>query len=105
MIQFPADVPNAALFFAMMRSRGVHVWEGRCWFLTTAHSDADLELVARAFRETLAEMQSGDLLPGGAEPPMLGARRGRDPQGREAWFVPDPARPGKYLQVEDSHHA
>ena len=24
------------------------------------------------------------------------------PTGREAWFVPDPARPGKYLQVEEA---
>jgi acyl carrier protein len=26
-------------------------------------------------------------------------RRGRDADGHEAWFVPDPDRPGKYLQV------
>ena len=71
---FPTDVPHAGLFYAMMRDRGVHVWEGRCWFLTTAHTDADLELVFAAFRDTLAEMQAGDLLPGGAEPPVPGAR-------------------------------
>jgi acyl transferase domain-containing protein len=32
-------------------------------------------------------------------PPVPGARLGRDAAGNEAWFVPDPARPGKYLQV------
>ena len=53
----------------MMRDRGVHIWEGRCWFLTTAHTDADLELVFEAFRDTIAEMQAADFLPGGAEPP------------------------------------
>jgi hypothetical protein len=85
----------------MMRDRGVHVWEGRCWFLTTAHTEADLEVVFEAFRDTLAELQAGDLLPGAPEAPLPGARRGRDADGREAWFVPDPDRPGRYLQVEE----
>ncbi len=33
------------------------------------------------------------------KPPMPGARLGRDLQGNPAWFVPDPDRPGKFLQV------
>ena len=33
------------------------------------------------------------------EPPVPGARLGRDPSGSPAWYVPDPDRPGKYLQV------
>jgi len=101
-VDFPPDVPHTGVFHAMMRDRGVHVWEGRCWFLTTAHTDADLELVFAAFRDTLAEMQAGDLLPGGAEPPVPGARLGHDEEGREAWFVPNPDRPGQYLQVEEA---
>jgi acyl transferase domain-containing protein len=32
-------------------------------------------------------------------PPVPGARLGRDAQGNPGWFVPDPNRPGKYLQV------
>ena len=101
-VNFPSDLPHVGLFYAMMRDRGVHVWEGRCWFLTTAHTDADLELVFEAFRDTIAEMQAADFLPGGAEPPVPGARRGHDAEGREAWFVPDPARPGEYLRVEEA---
>ena len=101
-VSFPSGSPYASLFYTMMRDRGVHVWEGRCWFLTTAHTDEDLELVLEAFRDTLAEMQAADLLPGSPAPPVPGARRGWDPEGREAWFVPDPARPGKYLRVEEA---
>jgi glutamate-1-semialdehyde aminotransferase/acyl carrier protein len=101
-VDFPTDVPHAGVFQPMMRDRGVHVWEGRCWFLTTAHTDEDLELVFAAFRDTLAEMQTGDLLPGGPEPPVSGARLGHDEEGREAWFVPDPERPGQYLRVEET---
>jgi acyl transferase domain-containing protein/glutamate-1-semialdehyde aminotransferase len=97
---FPADVPYAALFFALMRERGIHIWEGRPGFLTTAHSSDDLNRIVEAFTAALSEMQSGGFLPGGQEAPLPGARLGRDAQGRDAWFVPDPHRPGKYLQVE-----
>jgi amino acid adenylation domain-containing protein len=32
-------------------------------------------------------------------PPAAHARLGRDERGRPAWFVPDPNRPGKFIQV------
>ncbi|MFC7302484.1 hypothetical protein, partial [Cognatiluteimonas weifangensis] len=34
-----------------------------------------------------------------ARPIAAGARLGRDPEGRPAWYLADPARPGKYLKV------
>ena len=103
---FPAELPYASLFYAHMRDRGVHLWEGRAGFITTAHSDEDLDLVVRAFRETIAEMQAANFLPGGEEqPPVPGARKGRTPSGKSAWFVPDPERPGKYLQVAEEKQA
>jgi acyl transferase domain-containing protein/glutamate-1-semialdehyde aminotransferase len=103
---FPHDLPLASLFFAYMRAKGMHIWEGRPGFLTLAHSDADVERVITAFKETLAEMQAADFLPGGEEQPLVpGARKGRDPSGKKAWFVPDPERPGKYLQVREEASA
>jgi len=101
-VSLPHDLPLASLFFAWMRLKGVHILEGRPVFLTTAHTEADLERVASAFRETLAEMQAAGFLPGGEEqPPVPGARKGRDASGKTAWFIPDPARAGKYLQVAE----
>lgn len=97
-ITFPADLPLATVFFTGMREKGVHIWDGRPCFLTLAHSDADLEQVATAFREVLLEMQANDFLPGRA----TGARKGRDASGKEAWFVPDPERPGKYMQIMEA---
>ncbi len=128
--QWAADVPLAALFFAAMRMRGIHVWEGRPCFITTAHTDSDLQAIVTAARESLEELQQAGLLPAmeprsepapawplaaeaaatpaaeavaaapvAIQPPVAGARKGRDNQGREAWFIPDPQRPGKYLQV------
>src|SRR5258707_4816545 len=32
-------------------------------------------------------------------PPVPGARMGKDVKGNDAWFVPDPSRPGKHMQV------
>jgi acyl transferase domain-containing protein/glutamate-1-semialdehyde aminotransferase len=103
----PPELPLGSLFYAYLRDKGVHIWEGRPGFLTTAHSEADVARVIDAFDETLAEMQEAGFLPGGEErnapadaPPVPGARKGKDEAGRDAWFVPDPHRPGKYLRVD-----
>ncbi len=68
-VSFPHDLPLAPLYYTLMREKGVHTWEGRPCFLTLAHSDADLDRVVTAFRETLAEMQAADFLPKYAEIP------------------------------------
>jgi acyl transferase domain-containing protein len=104
--QFPQDIPYASLFWAYMRAKGIHMWEGRPSFLTTAHTDADTELVLKAFKETIVEMQRGGFLPGEppqevVAPPRPDARLGKDRDGKAAWFVPDPDRPGKYLQIAE----
>lgn len=114
-LRLPADMPQASLFFAALRLHGLHVWEGRPCFLTTAHTDDDLQRIAQTVRTALIELQQAGLLPAPApevsdapaapsnpmpaEPPVPGARKGKDREGREAWFVPDPQRPGKFLQV------
>jgi acyl transferase domain-containing protein/glutamate-1-semialdehyde aminotransferase len=101
MIDLHTDAPLSSLFFAFMRDYGVHIWEGRPGFLTLMHTDADLDHVCAAFRKTLDEMQRADFLPRRDEgPPVAGARLGRDRDGKKAWFVPDPNRPGKFLQLK-----
>ena len=35
-----------------------------------------------------------------SKPPVEGARIGKDPSGKPAWFVPNPDSPGKYLKVD-----
>jgi hypothetical protein len=42
----------------------VHLQESYPCFLSTAHTDADLEYVTRAFKETIREMQEDGVLPG-----------------------------------------
>ncbi|BAY99676.1 beta-ketoacyl synthase [Tolypothrix tenuis PCC 7101] len=107
------------LFFYLMREKGVHIWDHRPCFLTTAHSEADLAFVMTAFKESLAEMQAAGFFAAPDQeltsrsqnavvvtnnslrnrPPQPGAKLGRDPQGNPSWYIPDPERPGKYLQV------
>jgi amino acid adenylation domain-containing protein len=49
----------ADLFFYHLVDRGVYVWEGRTCFLSTAHSDQDLEMILRAVRESAVAMREG----------------------------------------------
>ena len=97
----PGHQPLSSLFFPFMRSKGIHIWEGRPGFISTAHTDDDLARIVDAFSETLIEMQQAGFLPSAVDdaPPVPGARRGKRPDGRESWFVSDPDRPGRYLEV------
>lgn len=56
------------LFYNQMIQHGVYVWEGRTCFLSTAHSDADLDLVERAVRDSVRDMRAAGML-GGAPAP------------------------------------
>jgi amino acid adenylation domain-containing protein len=60
---FPNDFRFASLFYFHLRAKGIHLLEGFPCFMTTAHSDADMDRIVRAFEETVAEMQEGGVLP------------------------------------------
>ena len=126
-IAFSADLPLGELLYPWLRFKNIHIFQDRSFFLTTAHTDADIEALVRAIKETVTEMTEAGLLEPASgsppvyiepeaeperlpaqgmtvrsdEPPLPGARLGRDPQGRPGWFVPDPERAGKYLLIQD----
>jgi amino acid adenylation domain-containing protein len=60
---FHSDARLGSLLYYAMREKGVHIQEGYPCFLTTAHSNADLDAVEVAFRETVEEMQRSNALP------------------------------------------
>ncbi|HET9032643.1 MAG TPA: amino acid adenylation domain-containing protein [Dokdonella sp.] len=109
-INFKEEHPMQDLLFAMMRSRDIHILDNFPCFMTSAHSAADFDAIALAFRESVAELQEADFLPrhkvdaarafDAGKPPLPGARLGKDGDGNPAWFVPNPEVPGKYLKVE-----
>jgi glutamate-1-semialdehyde aminotransferase len=113
---YDADVHNVDLLFYMLRDRGIHIYDGFPCFMTTAHTDEDVSRIAKAFRESVAELQEGGFLPKAPDangagkaaafdasaPPVPGARLGRDRDGTPAWFVENPDAPGKYVKVESA---
>ncbi|MEH2228580.1 MAG: amino acid adenylation domain-containing protein [Nostoc sp.] len=73
------------LFFYHLLEKGVYVWEGRTFYLSTAHTDADIEHVIGAVKESVVEMQQGELLPPAPisktlEIPLTAAQK-------ELWFL------------------
>jgi natural product biosynthesis luciferase-like monooxygenase protein len=51
------------LLFYHLIDKGIYVWEGRNWFLSTAHTDEDIETVVRVVKESVADMREGNFLP------------------------------------------
>ena len=106
---FAEDHPLQDLLFAMMRSRGIHVLDNFPCFFTTAHSEADFAAIVKAFKDSVLELQAAEFIPrridaqrsafDASQPPVPGARLGRDPDGKPAWFVANPDTPDKYLKV------
>jgi amino acid adenylation domain-containing protein len=118
-IKWKEEIPYSELLYTLMRDKGIHILDGFPCFLTEAHSRNDVDTILGKFRESIEQLisagflQTGDPNPmdlkknqatNGAmkvvEKPLIpGARLGRDKDGNPAWFVADPDRPGKYLQL------
>ena len=123
--KYDDTVENTELFFMLMRLHGVHVLDFP-HFLTTAHTEADVDRIVEAVEKTCIELRASGLMPertypietvnrvlGAAgdpreriiradNPPRPGARLGSTPDGGAAWFVPDPEREGKYLMLVEA---
>lgn len=113
-INYTEELPYGDLLFVYMREGGVHIWDQRPCFMTTAHSDKDIALISEVFKHSVLAMQANGFMPGGGlskksntntnikntkEPLMADAKLGRAPNGRPAWYIPDPKNPGKYLMI------
>ena len=61
-LNFAADGALASLFWPQMRLLGVHVQEGYPCFLTTAHSDADIAAIEKAFSASLDALQAAGIM-------------------------------------------
>ncbi|OAF13571.1 non-ribosomal peptide synthetase [Bradyrhizobium centrolobii] len=56
---FQASERLSSLYYFYLRDKGIHIREGFPCFLTTSHSDSDLESIVRAFRDSAIEMRQG----------------------------------------------
>jgi amino acid adenylation domain-containing protein len=57
-----ASSANLDLLYYHLLDKGVYIWEGRNCFLSTAHSDEDLNCVIEAVKTSLEEMREGGFL-------------------------------------------
>ncbi|MCP4214103.1 MAG: aminotransferase class III-fold pyridoxal phosphate-dependent enzyme, partial [bacterium] len=96
------------LFYFHMIEKGVYIWEWRNCFLSTAHSDDDLEFIIRAVKETVQELEAGGFsmrkkrkkgagqkkdTTGGYTVPMSSVQKrlfvlSRTPESQRAYFIP-----------------
>ena len=61
---FPTEMRFGSLLYYHMREKGIHIQEGFPCFLTTAHSETDIEQIVTSFQESIALMQADGMLPG-----------------------------------------
>ena len=64
------------LWFYHLVAQGIYVWEGRNCIISTAHTDADLNRIVAAVKNTVAQLRAGGFLPGPQEslPPSVPPR-------------------------------
>ncbi|MBD2682800.1 MULTISPECIES: non-ribosomal peptide synthetase/type I polyketide synthase [Nostoc] len=54
---------NADLLFYHLMNKGIYIWEGRNCFLSTAHTDEDINYLIQALKESVEELRSGGFFP------------------------------------------
>jgi amino acid adenylation domain-containing protein len=112
-IKFKYELAYGELLFTLMRLKGIHIWDIFPCFLTTVHTDEEVDLIISKFKESIAELVESGFIPSDKpksenntpvslqmEPPVPGAKLGRDSDGNPGWFINDEHNPGKYLQVK-----
>jgi glutamate-1-semialdehyde aminotransferase len=108
-VSVPANAHWGHLLFTMMTLEGIHIQQYRPNFLTTEHSEADVDRILTAFKKSLAQMVMHGLIEGNSlaankflqDKPAIpaGAKLGKNAQGEPAYFVEDPKNKGKFLEV------
>jgi hypothetical protein len=95
-----------------MRYKGIHIWDLFPCFVTASHTEDEIDQIVTAFKESVAELIESGFMPSekpeptapqvslATEPPVPGAKLGRDKDGNPGWFISDASNPGKFLQVK-----
>ena len=91
-LSFPISEPLAALFYFYLRDKGIHIREGFPCFMTTAHSDADIEAIVRAFDESAAEMRQAGFFSAAAVPVPQAAPAPAEEDTEKAVELTEPQR-------------
>ncbi len=57
-----ASTENIDLLFYHLLEKGIYIWEGRNCFLSTAHTDKDIDYLIQAVKESVQELRQGSFL-------------------------------------------
>ncbi|WP_113651832.1 polyketide synthase [Pedobacter namyangjuensis] len=114
-VKYHEELAYSELLFVLLREKGIHILDGFPCFMTEATSASDIEDIISAFIEGMDEMVEAGFFPSsvntdkifdpkaivieGNNPPMAGARLGKDQFGNPAWFIQDPENETNYLQL------
>jgi amino acid adenylation domain-containing protein len=117
-LKFNDDVLYGELLFTLLRENGIHIWDGFPCFMTDAYKEEDLRQLINTFKNCLDKMVSAGFfitnkteVPTPKEsnvnsavisnqPPVQGAKLGRDRNGNPAWFVADSNKKGEYIKID-----
>ena len=102
--------------FVLMREKGIHILDGFPCFITETLTYKNIDEIISCFIESMDEMIEAGFFPSINQinsnfhfnevvvdrnnPPVKGAKLGKDRDGNPAWFVQDSNQEGKYLQVK-----
>ncbi len=65
---FQQEFKYSSLLFYHLRLKGLHIWEGRPCFFSTAHTDEEIGYIRNLFKESLQELREADFIPKPAIP-------------------------------------
>jgi len=115
-IKYYEEIPYSELMFVLMREKGIHVLDGFPCFITETLTYQNIDSIISCFVESMDEMIEAGFFPLANKinnnfkidevvvdknnPPVRGAKLGKDRDGNPAWFVQDSNQVGKYLQVK-----
>jgi iturin family lipopeptide synthetase A len=94
---FDDDIKYGGLLFLHLREKGLHLWEGRPCFLSTAHTEEDVAFIIRVFKESVRELQVAGFLPGepleeGTDQSVNGAHGTNGTNGTNGHHAPAPVQ-------------
>ncbi|MET4083500.1 amino acid adenylation domain-containing protein [Pedobacter sp. UYP30] len=112
--RFDEDIPYSELMFTLMREKGIHILDGFPCFVTEAMNADDIQKLIKTYVESLDEMIKIGFFPkankdayiadgivvDGNNPPIDGAKLGKDKNGNPAWFLESKETSGKFVQLD-----
>jgi glutamate-1-semialdehyde aminotransferase/malonyl CoA-acyl carrier protein transacylase len=120
-VKFHEEIPYSELMFTLMREKGIHILDGFPCFVTEATSSSDIEQLISSFVKSMDEMiaagfflnrpvtevnsktyskfGAAKIVINADNPPVRGARLGKDIEGNPAWFIKDEQNKDQYLQI------